>query len=292
MQIDDYHRELRGFVDALLFEFPKNEGVSAYFARRSRHQLAVKQDLLPLLVFTAISQKTPSDAIPLAASWALNLGAAHWIDNAQDQKDLTLAHLGALSMGIANVALSQLNTDEDTLRDLLEAMGRVTVLGVSGQKSEMERGRIWSRSEYYSSIAGKAAAIVATGIWLGGRLATDDTQTLTVLKEFGLALGMAIQLSDDCLDLAEDLSNGTCTLPVIEGLARANHPTHLELKELITRHSLSTTEVQRVISILENMGAITTCKRVIRAYQIQAASAFALFPNLEPYLGSYVTTET
>jgi predicted component of type VI protein secretion system len=292
MKLDHLHQELRGFIDALFFEFSENEDISHYFVERSHYQAAIVQDMLPLLVFDAVSGRDWSEALPLAASWALNLGAAHWLDNVQDRGDLTYLHASVLSMGIANVALSRLSADEDTIRDLLDAIGRVTAFGVVGQQSEEKRSRLWSRSEYFSSIAGKAAAIISTGIWLGGRLATANAQSLIALKEFGFALGMVMQLSDDSLDLEEDLSNGVYTLPVLDGLGQTDHPEYRELKKLLQSHRLLPAEAQQVKSILESMGTITRCKRVIRAYQIQAATAFTIFPELETYLGSYVISET
>jgi len=160
------------------------------------------------------------------------------------------------------------------------------------RRGEWKHGRFWSKSDYFRSIAGKAAAIIATGVWLGGRLATDDSQTLTALKEFGLALGMSIQISDDCLDLAEDLMNGTFTLPVIEGLALPEHPDYPALQRLLNRRPLTAVDAQEIIRTLEGMGALTRCKRIIRAYQVQAAAAFTLFPGLEPHFANYVAAET
>ncbi len=98
--------------------------------------------------------------------------------------------------------------------------------------------RIWSEAEYFRNVAGKAAAIISTGVWMGGRLATTDAKTLDLLKEFGLALGMANQISDDSLDLTDDLAQGTYTLPVIKGLAMTEHPDHPILKQLTSQSSL------------------------------------------------------
>ena len=127
---------------------------------------------------------------------------------------------------------------------------------------------------------------------MGGRLATDDEQILTALQEFGLALGMSIQISDDCLDLAEDLANGTFTLPVIEGLALNEHPAHSTLKQLSTQQPITAEDTQEIMRILERMGVMAKCRKIIRAYQIQAQVAFTLFPGLEPYFASYVAVQS
>lgn len=289
--LESHHHELRLFVSQLLSDNPAGEGLSTYFAQRSQYELAIKQDLLPLFVFDALSNQPNSRAKPLVTAWALNLAAAHLVDEAQDQGKLQDVHRSMLALGAANTALAQLEADGDVLRDVLDAIGRVAMLGMKGQQEEWVHGRIWSRSDYFRSIAGKAAAIIATGIWLGGRLATDDAQTLKVLQEFGLALGMAIQIADDCLDLAEDLLAGTYTLPIIEALALRDHPAHPQLARLLAMRPLTAEKVQEVVHLVEEMGAMARCQRVVRAYQVQAAAVFPLFPGLEPYFASYVAAE-
>lgn len=265
------------------------EKVMAYLEDRSKQTGCIRQDLLPLYVYLAISKRNYEPSIPLAAGWTLYLAASHFLDDAQDNSYMQLANASAAALGLANTALAQLPTDLDTLRDILDAFGRVAVLGANAQEDEQTRGRIWSRAEYFQAIAGKAAAIIATGVWAGGRLATNDPQTLTILKEFGLAWGMATQISDDCLDLEEDLRNGLYTLPVIEGLSQTTHPEHPSLSTLLGKTVLSRQEAQMVVNILDKMGTITLCKRVIRAYQAQAAAAFDVIPEMAAYFSDYVT---
>lgn len=284
--------ELQMFIDALLSDFPGSESVYAYFTKRAQYKPAVKQDLLPLLVYVAVSGQAHARAVPLASSWALFLTASHFLDKAQDSGLLRFLNDGIMALGVANVALSQLDTDEDALRDILDAVGRVITLGAKAQRDELQHGRVWSKSDYFRNMAGKAAAIIATGVWIGGRLATDDGELLAALKEFGLALGMAIQISDDCQDLAEDLANGTYTLPLIEGLEMTDHPDCPALKELIRQPSLADSDVQSIVDMLETMGAAKSCKRLVRAYQVQAAAVFNIVPGLETYFADYVAPES
>ncbi len=286
------YNEVRYLVDMLLTDHPGSGSISAYFAARAQHEGAVQQDLLPMMVFLALSDQPYDMALPLAATWSLHLAAAHFADEAQDQGALAKVHDSLLALAVANKALAQLTTDGDTLRDVLEAVGQVAALGVAAQGDEQRNGRDWSRNDYFRSITGKAAAIIATGIWLGGRVVTTDATTLTALKEFGLALGMVIQLSDDCLDLAEDLAQGTFTLPVLEGLALTEHPHHKTLARLIGQPVITPAEANQISHILNDMGAVTACQRLIRAYQLQAGAVFALFPGLERYFSNYVAART
>ena len=99
----------------------------------------------------------------------------------------------------------------------------------------------------------------------------------------GLAWGMATQISDDCQDLAEDLANGLHTLPVIEGLSRVYHPRHSLLKKLVGKTDLDGEEIETVLTILEEMESIVDCRRLIRAYQVQATAVFNTLPGLKPF---------
>jgi hypothetical protein len=283
------HQELRLAVDEILTDFAGSDPVAAYFFKRSQHDQAIRQDLLPFFVYQAFSQQGPERITPLLAAWGLYLAGCHFLDDAQDNGALTQVNHAVVALGAAQIALSQLAVGEETLRDIMDALGRVTALAAKAQNREIGARRDWSRADYFQIIGGKSAAIIASGVWLGGRLAEVDDQTLQTLKAFGLALGMSMQLGDDCLDLAEDLANGIYTLPVIEGLSLTEHPDHGLLTQLLDRSPLSGEEVGQIIFLLESMGAIAACQRITRAYQAQAAAVFAALPALEPYFASYVT---
>jgi geranylgeranyl pyrophosphate synthase len=114
---------------------------------------------------------------------------------------------------------------------------------------------------------------------------------LAMLKEFGLALGMAIQISDDCSDIVDDLTNGIYTLPVIEGLAMSDHLKHPKLQQLLSQPVLQRQDAHQVETVLEQMGAIKTCRRLIRAYQVQVEAVFDVLPGLRPYFADYVASK-
>ncbi|HRQ42421.1 MAG TPA: class 1 isoprenoid biosynthesis enzyme [Chloroflexota bacterium] len=293
VQVTVMYESLLEYIGSLLSGFPgsSTNQVLAYLALRRAHHPSMSQDLLPLFVYTAVSQDLPDRAMPLTAAWTLYLAACHLLDDAQDNQNMQQVNGGVTAFGVANVALAQLTTDQDTLCAILDAFSRVTALATNAQSDEYRPGYIRSRAEYFQSIGGKAAAIISTGVWAGGRLGTDDTSTLAILKEFGLAWGMAMQIGDDCLDLADDLARGLYTLPVIEGLAKTEHPEQSRLKQLSGKPSLSPPEVQAVVTILAAMGTMDSCRRVVRAYQMQASAVFNVFPGLEPYFADYVAPD-
>jgi hypothetical protein len=291
------YEELRRFNDALLVDFSGSKRIAGYFKRRAAHELAVKQDMLPLLTYQAVCGGGHGEIMPLLSAWSLHLAACHLLDNAldvpapsgQNGRRWEDAHCGVMALGVAQTSLARLEIDGDRLRDLMDALGRTVGLAAMAQNSERAQR---SRADYFRVISGKSAAVIATGAWIGGRMATDDAVLLEALKDFGLALGMSVQISDDCHDLAEDLAVGHFTLPMIEGLSLTGHPDYPALRRLAERPALSTADIAETITLLERMGAIAACQRIVRAYQLQAAAAFKVLPTLEPYFNVYVKSKT
>ena len=81
------------------------------------------------------------------------------------------------------------------------------------------------------------------------------------------------------------------TLPMIEALSNTNHPDHPLLETLSRKTFLQVSEVQTIANILREMGTIDACRRMARAYQVQAAAAFSILPELEPFFRDYITPE-
>lgn len=291
VNLQPIHLEVQIFVKSVLSSFPGRgaEYICHYLTKRHKHTTAIRQDLMPLMTYLALGNEDYRPAVPLTGAWILYLAAAHAFDSTQD-KNAKHLNYGVMALGAANVALTQLDAPQDTLRDILDALGCMTALGANAQDDELIHGRIWSRKEYLRNITGKAATIIATGIWIGGRLTTDNQNILVMLKEFGLSLGMAIQLCDDCLDLEEDLTNGTYTLPVIEALAQSNHPKHALLESLLKRASFGEGQIQQVVDILHEMEVMDFCYRTIRVYQVQTITIFDLLPGLRTYFSDYVAS--
>jgi octaprenyl-diphosphate synthase len=88
-----------------------------------------------------------------------------------------------------------------------------------------------SESAYLQIVEKKTASLFAAAAQLGARLAGAPDDQADTFRRFGLNLGMAFQITDDCLDivgredivgksLGTDLGKGKLTLPVIRLLQR------------------------------------------------------------------------
>jgi heptaprenyl diphosphate synthase len=89
-----------------------------------------------------------------------------------------------------------------------------------------------TESDYYASIAGKTAALLATSCRIGGLVADLPRPLVDTLTDFGRYYGMAFQVVDDILDVVStdeelgkpsgnDLVEGIYTLPVLFTLRSA-----------------------------------------------------------------------
>jgi len=99
--------------------------------------------------------------------------------------------------------------------------------------------------DYYKIIEMKTAALFAAASELGAFLSETTPERIGALKQFGLKLGTAYQVYDDCLDLVgdeeeigktlgSDLRKGKLTLPLILLLQSARrNGTHEKVSELL-----------------------------------------------------------
>lgn len=121
------------------------------------------------------------------------------------------------------------------------------------------------KAEYFSIIEKKTAALFAAAMELGALLNGKSAETCATLKEFGLAIGTAYQIYDDCIDLVgtedeygktlrTDLNKGKLTLPILNLLAEANEKQRAKLHRLLIQKE--PLDVSALASIADYSGAI------------------------------------
>ncbi len=99
-------------------------------------------------------------------------------------------------------------------------------------------------SEYYKIIEMKTAALFAVATELGARLNGASQEIQTNLYNYGLKLGTAYQIYDDCLDLVgdeevvgktlgTDLEKGKLTLPLLNLIREATETQKTKLNKLL-----------------------------------------------------------
>ena len=261
-----------------LYPGEATDALLEYFQYRHQQIGSALQDTLPIQMYVAITNKPYTDALSLGAIWALYLAAAHCFDAAQDKGEFSKTYSALVAIGAANKAVHNSQMPRQCLHEILEAFGSVMILGANAQLQESQKKHIDSEEDYFRRIAGKSAMLISVGAWSAGRLAELDSISLKSLKEFGMAWGMATQISDDCQDLEEDLMDGLHTLPVIKGKAMTGQPLHSQLMIYLNDPREN---CDKINNLLEQMGIIADCQHLVATYQAQMSSAFLKYPDLK-----------
>jgi octaprenyl-diphosphate synthase len=123
-----------------------------------------------------------------------------------------------------------------------------------------------SVADYYRIVEMKTAALFAAASELGAFLSETTPEKIGALKQFGLKLGTAYQVYDDCLDLVgdeeeigktlgSDLRKGKLTLPLIFLLQSARRTgDHEALSSLLLNGSEA--DHERIVVMLGERGAL------------------------------------
>ena len=185
--------------------------------------------------------------------------------------------------------------------EICRAVSAATKTVCSGEILQTHRQRQFrsSREEYFKVLEMKTAELFALscdlGAWLGGAVPAERA----ALRQFGLALGTAYQVYDDCLDLfgseasvgkslGTDLVNGKMTLPVLVALERSGVADRALLEKLIgqwdDRHFTG------VIELLEKHDALDESRAAIRQFLETARRCLAPLPKTENRLALVALT--
>lgn len=130
--------------------------------------------------------------------------------------------------------------------DVCRAVASATKNVCSGEILQTQRRLQMNltQRDYLQMLAMKTGELFALSCELGAFLSGLRGDQREALREYGMALGTAYQLYDDCVDLfgsehtagkslGTDLAKGKLTLPVILGLARAGPADRAELEHLL-----------------------------------------------------------
>ena len=130
--------------------------------------------------------------------------------------------------------------------EICRAVSMATNTVCSGEilQTRQRRNFQFSQAEYFKVLEMKTAELFALSCDLGACLSGATATQRTALREFGLALGTAYQIYDDCLDLfgsesvvgkslGTDLAKGKLTLPVLKFLGAPTQREKARMQELV-----------------------------------------------------------
>lgn len=150
------------------------------------------------------------------------------------------------------------------------------------------RGRLdLSRPEYLKILSMKTGELFALACDLGAHLSGSTAKQRAALRQYGMSLGTAYQIFDDCLDLfgsersagkslGTDLVKGKVTLPLLVLLERQDE-TGVEVAALVERWDAKS--FPRLVALLRQVGALGQCQRVICEQLQTARDAARILPD-------------
>lgn len=132
-----------------------------------------------------------------------------------------------------------------------------------------------NEADYRLRVAQKTADFIAASCELGAISGGLDEKSVIQVREYGYALGMAFQITDDILDITasaeqlgkpvgNDLRQGIVTLPAIYALKNSPHCD--ELRNIIINQNMSDDEVKRGLEIIHQTDAIEYSYGQVYAY--------------------------
>jgi len=132
--------------------------------------------------------------------------------------------------------------------DVCRAVSTATRTVCSGEilQNKQQGNLALGQADYFKVLRMKTGELFALACELGGSLAGGDPDETQALREYGMALGTAYQVYDDCLDLfgseadagkslGTDIAGGKATLPVILLCEQAGPDIHTQLNQMIQR---------------------------------------------------------
>lgn len=178
---------------------------------------------------------------------------------------------------------SEISTDLGT--EICALLARTIATLCDGQIREVEAaGRLEQTEQAYMEIIRrKTGALIATSCRLGGMLSEASPEHRDVLGEYGEALGMAFQLSDDIMDVIAtteelgkepgvDMKEGVYTLPVLYALHRG--PRRDELRALLEAGPPDGERLVRALEIVRAGEGIAAARAAVVA-EVDRANALA-----------------
>jgi geranylgeranyl diphosphate synthase type I len=245
--------------------------------------LAGGKRLRPILALVACeavggkSSKAISFAIAIELLHNFTLVHDDIVDRASQRRGVQTVHLRygestAIFAGDALLAkaievTTQAQSSPKIIVQLTYKLAEVTSILCEGQEIDIEFGiKTEASLEQYLELIRRKTAVLFQLACEGGALIGNASQkALQSLSNYGLNLGMAFQIVDDCLDLigvktgkppGADIREGKKTLPIIHALQNASAQDKAELLKILEKRNARQKEINHAIDILKHTNSI------------------------------------
>ncbi len=161
--------------------------------------------------------------------------------------------------------------------EICRAVAAATNTVCSGEilQTQARRNFRFTRADYFKVLSMKTGALFALSCDLGALLCGPAAAQRAALREYGLALGTAYQIYDDCMDLfgaednagkslGTDLAKGKLTLPMLVVLENGDAAARAQLQSLVEQWRPDA--MAQLRPLLNQHDALPESRRVIQEY--------------------------
>ncbi len=175
---------------------------------------------------------------------------------------------------------------------VLEILSAASAVIAEGEVQQLITANDTATDEdaYLAVIRAKTAALFAAACRIGAVIADRPAAQEAALDAYGLNLGIAYQLIDDCLDftaheaalgkaVGDDYRDGKVTLPVVLAYARGDLMERAFWRRTLEELDQRDGDLEHAIAILEGTGALDDTRARARTYTEEAQAELAGFPD-------------
>ncbi len=175
--------------------------------------------------------------------------------------------------------------------DMLEIVSEAVQSMTEGELLQLQKSRKLNIKEedYFNIVRGKTAALLSACTACGARAATDDPDTVRVMKELGESIGIAFQIRDDILDYegngltgkaqGNDIKEKKITLPLIYALEKASLARKRHILGIVGNRKKSGADVKEVIDFVTTSGGIDYATLKMNQYRDKALAILDTYPQ-------------
>ncbi len=178
--------------------------------------------------------------------------------------------------------------------------GDLKILGILAEATtELAEGEILelvktgdlsiTTQEYMDLITSKTAVLISAASRIGAVLGKATDEIENALKEYGLHIGIAFQLVDDCLDytatneslgktIGTDLREGKVTLPLILSLERATSDERKRVQDIVLSDEIAPRDFKEVQEIIQKYDGIEATLGLAKDHVEKAKGHLRLLP--------------
>ncbi len=201
------------------------------------------------------------------------------VDNAnirRGQESTNVAFGNSASVLVGDFLFSKsfsLMTEHGDMR-ILKAVSSATTLMAEGEVLQLVKtcDLTISETEYLEVVINKTAVLLAAACEVGGILGELEESKVRALYDFGMELGIAFQLRDDCLDytaeeeefgkaVGTDLNEGKITMPLIHAVGECTEQELGRVEDIVSMEVVDADGLSYIMELIKRYDGIAVAKK-------------------------------